>query len=480
MNKGIALATAVVLSFTLPKEGFALSIDQFLRQMGVTTGGISQQTLSLGNQATFITGGSYAFRRKPSPFLTGLINFTAPRFSMGCNGLDFDLGGFYYIKDPQIIVNRLQKAATSAVYGFLVSLISSIPVIGQTLEYLQDLQKKFGAMEIDFCRTVVAKLDGQWPWAQARAKDKASQNGGGTNVEKSIDTAHKQATPVSYNLVAVGAGATPGMTYGDLHILMSLLGTIIVKDAYGSANKDAMTEWLEPTISLKDLISGDLTGKKQYVCEEVAQGLKKETDKVVLPVNDASKPYPCLNPTKKPLPKGFDMRKEYEDMILAMIYRMQNAKAPNNASVCGQTLASLLHGRTQAEHNEIFLKTGTTFVRFLRNVALDDVTDFTKPGVCSFLRVSVAQPMAPYLAISVIRNTIGGVLQKTVEVTGARKVPQDVIAQYLASVRELNRQLNAEEKKIVDEMMNNILFAQYVYTLEKSRLQMSLKNFNTK
>lgn len=101
----------------------------------------------------FITGGSARFRwgggETIQPF-----SVQAPRFNVGCNGIDMVLGGFSYL-NFQHLVDKLKKIASSApAFAFQIALSTLCKDCQTIMSELEDIANTINNMNFDTCQMV--------------------------------------------------------------------------------------------------------------------------------------------------------------------------------------------------------------------------------------------------------------------------------------------------------------------------------------
>jgi len=476
--------TVIVMITTLliANSANASSVGNFLNKLGTfynSNLSTSPQNFNMTDGASYTTLGSVSLRAPDNGNpLYGLFNVTLPTFRAGCNGIDFNTGGLFFIQDPQLLVQRLTSYGTSVVYGMLISMASSLPVIGDTLEYLQDLQRKYGDQLMDGCelgKMIVEDTDSLFDeWFEKT--DEEHKTNRGTDASKAKHQAKTTAAVTEFNIAALSLA---GNSYETLNLAMSLAGTfVMVKGAQADSPKPMA---YEKTFTVEEYISGKLNGKRELYC----QNITNEASVVPAytgPGNGAvqTKP-PCLLVAKRPVARVKKIQDKYSDLIMAQIYRGRYSKAQPGSrmggtaiATPGNTFGAHLAGMTVNELNGILLSGGIPFVKYLNLQSLK--YDLKKASDYAKVRATYADPLAPYLALLHIRYVTARLLDAS---TGAQsqnavKFPEGIRANYLESIRHVAEDAYKFKFDVMKDYEKTKIFAE---TFEAAKKEMQLNAF---
>jgi conjugative transfer pilus assembly protein TraH len=200
--------------------------------------------------AGYISGGSSVVRTKSTAISP--ISINPPSINSSCNGIDMYLGSFSMISGDQLVGLAKNIGSQALVYGFHLGLKTYAPLIETTLKDFRNVAMSLNQMGVGNCHTVKAAFAAALPQNSAMyesvCREMAQESGvdlGGQRKKcrdyqsQKVSIAEKQrndpeALLDNYNLFIKAARAI-GIPK-DLHAsLMSMVGTIVIKDGVGRA-----------------------------------------------------------------------------------------------------------------------------------------------------------------------------------------------------------------------------------------------------
>lgn len=462
---GIAMIAVLCLLMHMDKAN-ASGLGKFLTSLGVMyNGNLSPQSYQLMSGGMSVGMGAIAVRVPRSQGLNGLFNITAPSFEAGCNGLNLDTGGLFFITDPNILVNRLQSYGTSAVYGMIIGLAGSLPIIGDALKTLQQWQEKiFGALD-NACKLgqqiggdIRKELESYFKEEDIEAKTKQ-----GIDATKSIHLSRAKVTRLN---VVVDALAGTG-TYEDAEFIMTLIGTVIFKPQNNTANgqtrlaADAIKRPLYE--SFQKYIQAKKGVGKEYNCPNVSGTIPVNLD--TQPTQDQA----CLNPTTIAISRTFDnIESEYSDYIMAMIFASIQSNAWKTQSMLlpdNKPFNSLLHGQNQGVI-EARVAALTGLPQMLQELA--KMVGPMSLQTWNSLRTAVAYPISKVLAIADLGWMVAKV-QRSMRATMLNKAPKGIVKIFNGNLDRLQREIYEYQNKLMAEVRVQDVYRKAADDLRRSR-----------
>jgi len=454
--------TAILIA---PAESDA-GVGAFLTKIGT----LYRSNLGIGTVYNMDDGGGYATMgsislRSPGAVnpLAGLFNVTMPTFHAGCNGLDLNTGGLFFITDPNILVQRLTSYGTSVVYGMLIGLASSLPVIGHALKWLRQHQVSLDGVVANGCE--LGKSYGKemgdsiTHWYDTTQQDKATK--AGQPADKAVHTTKTAPVATSFNIAAITMG---GYSYQTLETVMSMTGTLVSKPG---AQQGAVNDTpYPPTFSVKDFMTDKLKNKLQLTCSGAYQY-------GVVPTWDGSKPTkkaPCLTIVKTVVPSQVKIQKKFSDLIMVALYHLRYSKGNVlNAQLSsgGMSAGAMMHGYTVNELNTAIMGSGAAFAGILQIIAAR--FDVMKAADFITVRNRYADPFAPYMAISYLRGLVNKLLAATIGAPTQYTVefPLSAISAYRKTIQAVATAANAYKVNINSDYKTTKLFVEEADRLRK-------------
>ena len=227
-----------------------------------------------------------------------LATMTPPSLSIGCGGIDLTAGSFSFI-NRSTLTAMFQNIGTSLSYSFLLAIKSSMPEMASLFQYLQDIANKVNAMNVNSCQMAqgIVSTVGS---AISQAKTNGVDHVAGSIVNSSTDafsawsataavkasarTAAIAADPTAKSVISPGNVVWQALSHTNLSVLdksflMSMTGTIIIRDADASGNS-AHWDYIQPT----GLTANDFIGYKNDTSPQLS-------------LFTCDTPTDCLNPT---------------------------------------------------------------------------------------------------------------------------------------------------------------------------------------
>lgn len=91
------------------------------------------------------------------------IHVGMPKFSAGCGGIDYTLGGIN-IASKEEMKNALKSIASNGVgYAFLLGIETVSPIVASTMKQIQTWANQLNAININSCEIASSLVQGAWP-----------------------------------------------------------------------------------------------------------------------------------------------------------------------------------------------------------------------------------------------------------------------------------------------------------------------------
>lgn len=238
-----------------------------------------------------------------------LAAMTPPSLNIGCGGIDLTAGSFSFINKASL-TSLFQNVGTSLSYAFLLSIKSSMPQMSSLFEYLQDAANKVNSLNVNSCQMAEGivtagksmisdkKKSGEdhsiGSYVNSATDSFASWNSAEIdkiNARRQAETKDpSQAEVLSPgNVVWTALSKTVGLDDQDKEFIMSMTGTVIIRDGNGTAK--TTWDYIPPTHINVDELVGSAADTGATVSIQVFSC----TDKVkCLNVTQASLPVPSF------------------------------------------------------------------------------------------------------------------------------------------------------------------------------------------
>lgn len=229
--------------------------------------------------AGWYSGGSSVIRTKNTAI--NPFSVTPPSISSSCNGIDAHFGSFSMISMGELVDIANNIGSQAAVYAFHLGMKTFAPQIENILKDIRNLTMELNQFGIDQCKITQSAFAAMLPQdtvAYETVCNEMNQSGGGKGIDlggqrkrcnthqKLKDEARKaqekdpELLMDNYNLF-ISAAKKIGITK-DMHSsLMSLVGTIIVKDGIVTPYPSLVTD----TQSWNAHINGG-DNASEYIC----------------------------------------------------------------------------------------------------------------------------------------------------------------------------------------------------------------------
>lgn len=148
-KKGISLSLALTLLFTAPASATTRMSD--LMDMSQTTSPGTWEDEATGTE--YHSGGRISFRFPQANSYPLWFDAGAPSLTAGCDGFDLD-GGFVSLLGWDRIQDQLGEAGTSALYGVILILVSSTPILGDVIDKIQKWSRMIQQILQNSCEIV--------------------------------------------------------------------------------------------------------------------------------------------------------------------------------------------------------------------------------------------------------------------------------------------------------------------------------------
>ncbi|NDJ27689.1 conjugal transfer protein TraG [Campylobacter sp. MIT 12-8780] len=354
----------------------------------------------------FVTGGSARFRwgggETIQPF-----SVQAPKFNVGCNGIDMVLGGFSYL-NFQYLVDKLKKIASAApAFAFQIALSTLCKDCQTIMSELEDIANAINNMNFDTCqmttnwsnklgKVLSENITGgqQADWVSGfsettkNAKEKISQftqwvNGNSPTADQ--DNTAAKVLLEQFSLIKNATKKSNGFfkkAFGNdeyEHIIRGLVGDVVGYTEEGAtvatgngANAEPKIAVLRPEISAESFINVVWDNKEKKGGKNQVQYTKYN-----IQCDDGKCNDPAIGTTKATLMMNKSMRELMEaqfDEILTNITQNTPLTADNKSFIEGAPLpvADVLN---LASTGKISFKTNTPISEYIALLTLKAYMD---------------------------------------------------------------------------------------------------------
>ena len=241
-KKFISLMILTVIILLLHKNSMAWKMQDVWQNVNtnITNPG-SYQTQAAG----YYSGGGMAIRTAGN--YTQPFAVTAPQLNTGCGRLDAHFGSFSVMSGSELVTVANNIGSSAAVYGFHLALKTYAPQIENTLTDLRNLAMELNQFGINHCKLVQSGFAAALPKRSAMREKVCEEMRGSSGhdyfaARKRCKTLSEENAAVNlaqnkdqdlmvdnYNIFAKAA-AKAGIPYEMYNSLMSLVGTVIVKN----------------------------------------------------------------------------------------------------------------------------------------------------------------------------------------------------------------------------------------------------------
>jgi len=284
------LTTALLLCSLAAKPALAdisADMNSWFDSMGVY-GNVTTPQAIQGQTGTFFTGGSLYLRSPVTSY--NLANFAAPTFRAGCGGIDIHAGSFSFINVDRFTALLKNIANNALGYAFMIAIQSISPDIADLLKTLQNTaQNANSLLNMNSCQAA-ENLIAMTPLPQMAQKAKEqinAQSNGASLINRFTDSLEglnswmsdlsqrtstlqdtSNADPELRRYLNPGNVAWEAMKNLNApdsikELMMSLVGTVIVRATGDIGNKEPVPEYFDRTLEFKDLIGSISENTKQ-------------------------------------------------------------------------------------------------------------------------------------------------------------------------------------------------------------------------
>lgn len=246
-------------------------------------GNVSSSSAWEAQEAGYYSGGSAYLRNQVRN--VQLVSLDLPSFKGGCGGIDAYLGGFSFLQGDALM--DLAKSIMSAgeSYAFDLALETTVPEIKNVKDFLETLEQKVNAMNINSCETAEDLVGGVWPKTRESQQQicqdvgthkgifsdfaQARQGCAGDKFDSTMDVAsrdpqYKDSVIVNKNLVweALKKQSFLSSDAELSELVMSLTGTLIFN---GDGKAEEVPSLIEGISLTKTLMYGGQSSL--WVCD---------------------------------------------------------------------------------------------------------------------------------------------------------------------------------------------------------------------
>lgn len=285
----IYLVTALLLFLTVKPvlADIGNDMNTWFDSMGMYSNVTTPQAIQ-GQTGSFYTGGSLYMRSPVTSYQLGSI--AAPTFRAGCGGIDIHAGSFSFINVDRFTALLKNIANNALGYAFMIAVQSISPDLADLLKTLQNAaQNANSLLNVGSCQAAEA-LIGMTPLPQMAQKAKEqvnAQNNGASLVNRFTDSLDgltswmgdfgqragtlqdtSAADPELKRYLNPGNIAWKAMESLNApnhikELMMSLVGTVIIRATGDIGNKEPIPEHFDRTVEFKELIGNISENTKQ-------------------------------------------------------------------------------------------------------------------------------------------------------------------------------------------------------------------------
>lgn len=289
MRNNIRLFTILFLLLITKPAWADISTDMnsWFDSMGVY-GNVTTPQAIQGQTGSFYTGGSLYLRSPVTSY--NLASFSAPTFRAGCGGIDIHAGSFSFINVDRFTALLKNIANNALGYAFMIAIQSISPDIADLLKTLQNTaQNANSLLNMNSCQAA-ENLIAMTPFPQMAQKAKEqvnAQSNGSSLINRFTDSLEglnswmgdlSQRTGTLQDTSAADPELRRYLNPGNIawqamknlnapdsikELMMSLVGTVIVRATGDIGNKEPVPEHFDRTLEFKDLIGSISESSKQ-------------------------------------------------------------------------------------------------------------------------------------------------------------------------------------------------------------------------
>jgi len=268
----LSLSTKPVLA------DISADMNSWFESMGVY-GNVTTPQAIQGQTGSFYTGGSLYLRSPVTSY--NLASFSAPTFRAGCGGIDIHAGSFSFINVDRFTALLKNIANNALGYAFMIAIQSISPDIADLLKTLQNTaQNANSLLNMNSCQAAETLIGTtQFPQLAQKAKEQINaQSNGATLINRFTDSLEglnswmgdlSQRTGTLQDTSAADPELKHYLNPGNVaweamknlnapdnikELMMSLVGTVIIRATGDIGNKEPVPEHFDRTLEFKELI----------------------------------------------------------------------------------------------------------------------------------------------------------------------------------------------------------------------------------
>lgn len=415
-------------------------MEDFYNSFGVSSN-VNSADVYQGQKAGYATGGSVSVR---NPILrSNIATVNLPRIDAGCGGIDIYAGGLSFINSERLKENLKSIAASSGSYAFFLGVESFSPLIANQMKTLQGWSNTINGMSINSCETAAQLVGSVWPKSEMASHHICKTMGTQKGAFKSyVETKHQCATAAGLQESREAARlAHPNLLFGSYNLawkaiqqqellagrtdlaqlLMTITGTIIVKDIDGKQSYQIFPSHMTNESFLKVLLEG---GKcKMYKCDNDKQ---------------------CLTITESPL----DIAQES-----SVMGRVRKALIGIQEKIVADEEIS-------PEELKILAMSGLPLYKII------NVLTAYKHGSCPLDLVDIADVVAMDMLMQCIQEGIENIRAGAIKLR-AEQMYADTIDAYISDLDRVMKEIRHHETRALNRLEQQLAILEKIQVLEK-------------
>lgn len=280
-------ALILTLSTKLALADINNDMNNWFDSMGMYSNLTTPQAIQ-GQTGSFYTGGSLYMRSPVTSYQLG--SFAAPTFRAGCGGIDIHAGSFSFINVDRFTALLKNIANNSLGYAFMIAVQSISPDLADLLKTLQNTaQNANSLLNVGSCQAAESLIGmTQLPQLAQKAKEQVNaQSNGASLINRFNDSLEglnswmgdfTQRTGTLQDTSAADPELKRYLNPGNIawkamenlnapshikELMMSLVGTVIIRATGDVGNKEPLPEHFDRTLEFKELIGSISENTKQ-------------------------------------------------------------------------------------------------------------------------------------------------------------------------------------------------------------------------
>ncbi len=290
IKKAISLAVCAGLIVTSPANaGF---MDDFFNSAGAMSNVTDAQAYGTAS-SDVLSGGSLVFRAPQRAFTP--FSFTPPSLKAGCGGIDMFMGAFGMANKQEFVQFLRNVGQNSAGLAFKVALQAMSPDLATQVQEIADTINEWNKYFGSSCEAAKRVMDsGPNAWisetvrnakrnlvatgaasGETEAGDMVDTNGDAAiaNAPSRQNAAGKTIEAAELNIVwaAMNRGTLAGLTDAEKEMMMSMIGTTVLRKQGSGDSATIEPEYREPKFKISSLVGNptDSVGTLNvYACDD--------------------------------------------------------------------------------------------------------------------------------------------------------------------------------------------------------------------